>query len=254
KNIIIIQNKVDLVTKEEALGHYDSIKRFLRGTIAENAPIIPISARQKVGIGFLIDELMKLEEPRVLEGDPLFLIARSFDANKPGTKPEELKGGVIGGSIIRGTLKKGEKILIKPVLIEGKYIELETKIRMVMRSEDEFEEATPGGLVALQTSLDPSLAKSDNLVGCLAGTGKMPKTIMSLKATKNLFEKYSIETNDTLLVTCRNSRSTGTVSSVKSGEIEVQLRAPICADTGNKVSYSKLIEHKWRLIGWGKII
>jgi len=253
KKVIVIQNKVDLVTREEAEKSYKCIKDFLKGTIAENAPVIPISAQQKVGIEFLIEELMKIEERPVEEGDSLFLIARSFDANKPGVKPSELTGGVIGGSVIRGKLKKGEEITIKPVLIGGKYSEIKTKVRLIMRGKQEFEEAIPGGLIALQTGLDPYISRSDKLVGCIAGYGKMPETIYSFKACYRLFENYELKTNDTILVTCRNSRSTGVVASINKDALEMKLNAPLCADKGNKVSYSKLIEHKWRLIGWGVI-
>lgn len=253
KKIIVVQNKVDLVPREEVERHYESIKKFLKGTIAENAPIIPVSAQQKVGIDFLIEELMKLEENPPQEGDPLFLIARSFDANKPGIKPGELIGGVIGGSMIRGRLKIGEKIIVKPILIGGKHVELETKIRRIRRDLQDFEEAAPGGLVAIQTSLDPSLAKSDKLVGCIAGYGKMPETVQSLKAGYSLFENYEMKANDTVLATCRNSRSTGIVTSINKSQLELKLNSPLCADKGSKISYSKLIEHKWRLIGWGVI-
>ncbi|MBN2094932.1 MAG: translation initiation factor IF-2 subunit gamma [Candidatus Aenigmarchaeota archaeon] len=253
KNIIVVQNKVDLITREEAEKHHKQIKDFLKGTIAENAPIIPLSAQQKVGLDFLISELMSLEEHPAIEGDPLFLIARSFDANKPGIEPEELSGGVIGGSVIRGKLKKGEKIILKPVLIGGKYIEIETKIKEIRRDEEAYEEATSGGLVAIQTSLDPSLAKSDKLVGCIAGNGKMPPTIQELVATYTLFEKYEIKSGDTILITCRNSRSTGSVGGIDKKQIKCKLNAPLCADKGSKISYSKLIDHKWRLIGWGVI-
>ena len=253
KQIIVVQNKVDLVSREEAEKHYESIKEFLKGKIAENVPIIPMSAQQKVGLEFLIEELMKLEESPLEGGDPLFLIARSFDANKPGIKPGELVGGVIGGSMLRGKLKIGEKITIKPVSIGGKYVEIETKIKMIRRDLQDFDEAAPGGLVAIQTSLDPSLAKSDKLVGCIAGFGKMPETISSLKAGYSLFENYEIKANDTILVTCRNSRSTGIAVSINREQLELKLNSPLCADKGNKISYSKLIEHKWRLIGWGII-
>jgi translation initiation factor 2 subunit 3 len=253
KNIIVVQNKVDLVPKEEAVMHFKKIKEFLKGTIAENAPIIPASAQQKLGIEFLIDELMKLEDPKPQEGDPLFLIARSFDANKPGEIPEKISGGVIGGSMIRGTIKKGDSITIKPPIINGKYTEIETTVRKIMRGSDEFDEATPGGLVALQTGLDPSLAKSDKLVGCIAGSGELPKTITSFKACYKIFEGYSIKANDNILVTCRNSRSTGTVKSINDKELAIELRSPICADEGGKIGYSKLIEQKWRLVGWGKV-
>ena len=35
----------------------------------------------------------------------LFLVIRSFDVNKPGCEVQDLKGGVAGGSILRGVLK-----------------------------------------------------------------------------------------------------------------------------------------------------
>ena len=45
------------------------------------------------------------------------IIIRSFDVNKPGENIEDLKGGVAGGTIIRGVLKVGDKISIRPGLI-----------------------------------------------------------------------------------------------------------------------------------------
>ena len=54
KQIIIVQNKIDLVTKEEALANYKQIKEFVKGTIAENAPVIPISAQHNANIDILI--------------------------------------------------------------------------------------------------------------------------------------------------------------------------------------------------------
>ena len=50
KQIIIVQNKIDLVTKEQALKSYGEIKNFVKGTIAENSLIIPISAQQEINI------------------------------------------------------------------------------------------------------------------------------------------------------------------------------------------------------------
>ncbi len=253
KNIIIVQNKVDLVSKEEALKNYNEIKELVKGTIAENSKIIPTSAQQGVGIEYLLDELLKIKEPDYPEGDFLFLVARSFDANKPGVKPENLAGGVIGGSVIRGKLKKGDKVIIKPVLIKGKYIELETKIKKIMRDELEVDEATCGGLVALQTSLDPSMAKSDKLAGCLAGTKNMPEILYEIETDYTLFKGYELKIGDILLVYCRNSRSTGSITSINDKKLKLSLKLPICADKNAKVSYSKLIDGKWHLIGWGRI-
>ena len=62
--IIIAQNKIDLVTKEQAMKNYQEIKKFVKGTNAENAPIIPISAQQEINIDKIKDMLMDMEIPK----------------------------------------------------------------------------------------------------------------------------------------------------------------------------------------------
>jgi len=39
---------------------------------------------------------------------------RSFDVNKPGEEVDNIKGGIVGGSILQGVLKIGDKIEIRP--------------------------------------------------------------------------------------------------------------------------------------------
>ncbi len=99
-NIVIVQNKIDLVTKKEAMENYKQIKEFLKGTIAENAPIIPISARKKINIDMLIEALEKtIPTPkRDPKKNAKMYVARSFDVNKPGTPIEKIGGGILGGS------------------------------------------------------------------------------------------------------------------------------------------------------------
>ncbi|MDD3978111.1 MAG: translation initiation factor IF-2 subunit gamma, partial [Methanomicrobium sp.] len=57
KNIIIVQNKIDVVSQEQALAHYKQIKKFVKGTIAENAPVIPVSAQKGINIGALLSAI-----------------------------------------------------------------------------------------------------------------------------------------------------------------------------------------------------
>src|SRR3989338_1287345 len=116
KNIIIVQNKIDLVSKEDALKNYNEIKDFVKGSIAENAPIVPISAQHNVNIDVLIKTIEeKFKTPkRDLEKEPLFFIARSFDINKPGEEIEDLQGGVLGGALKQGKLKVNDKVEISP--------------------------------------------------------------------------------------------------------------------------------------------
>jgi len=44
---------------------------------------------------------------RDFTSEPRLIIIRSFDVNKPGSEVEDLKGGVAGGSLLKGVLKVG---------------------------------------------------------------------------------------------------------------------------------------------------
>ena len=117
EKIVIVQNKIDVVSQADAMDHYQQIKKFVRGTIAENAPIIPVSAQKEINIGALImglDEYIP-EPEHDPEAPPHMLVARSFDINKPGISWREVMGGVIGGSLTQGVLKDGDDIEIRPL-------------------------------------------------------------------------------------------------------------------------------------------
>lgn len=47
---------------------------------------------------------------RDFTAEPRLIVIRSFDVNKPGCEVNDLKGGVAGGSILRGVLKVGQEI------------------------------------------------------------------------------------------------------------------------------------------------
>src|SRR3989344_2006957 len=107
KKIIVVQSKVDLVSEERAQQSYTEIKEFLKGSVAETAPIIPVSAQMKVGIPELIEAIEEIipTPERNNKLDTQMLVVRSFDVNKPGAKIKDLKGGVVGGALLQGFLK-----------------------------------------------------------------------------------------------------------------------------------------------------
>jgi translation initiation factor 2 subunit 3 len=66
----------------------------------------------------VIDYLCRIPLPiRDFVSPPQMIIIRSFDVNKPGEEAQNLKGGVAGGTILKGVLKVGDKISIRPGLI-----------------------------------------------------------------------------------------------------------------------------------------
>ncbi|MDO5846454.1 MAG: translation initiation factor IF-2 subunit gamma, partial [Methanocorpusculum sp.] len=94
KNIVIVQNKIDVVPQKQALENYKQIKAFVRGTVAENAPIIPVSAQKKINFSMLMDALNHAvpDAERDETASPVMLIARSFDVNRPGSSWKDIKG------------------------------------------------------------------------------------------------------------------------------------------------------------------
>jgi len=116
KNLIIVQNKIDLVPEEQAIENYDQIKKFLKGTSYEEAPIVPISAKLGINIDLLIETIEEvIKTPKRDDTkEPQLLVARSFDINKPGKLPSTLVGGVLGGTVKQGKFKIGDVIEILP--------------------------------------------------------------------------------------------------------------------------------------------
>src|SRR3989454_826941 len=108
RNMIVVQNKIDVVDRQRAKANYDEIENFTKGTVAENSPVIPVSAQHKLNMDALIWAIQeKIPTPKREQSvDSRMSILRSFDVNRPGTEAEQLVGGVVGGSIIQGVFKK----------------------------------------------------------------------------------------------------------------------------------------------------
>lgn len=112
RNIIILQNKIDLVRESAAEAQYQEIQNFIQGTVAQDAPVIPISAQLKYNIDVVVEYLIKKVPVPIRDfiSSPRMIIIRSFDVNRPGEEVKDLKGGVAGGSIMQGVLRVGDKI------------------------------------------------------------------------------------------------------------------------------------------------
>ncbi len=272
KNIIIVQNKIDLVDKKQALKNYKEIKEFLKGTIAENAPIIPVSTQQSINIGKILEELTKLKIPeKDLKTEPIFLVARSFDINKPGTKPENLKGGVLGGILKKGILKVNDEIEIKPGISikkahkEIEYQTLTTKILSLYKGKESINEISPGASVSIETSLDPFLTKADSLTGCIVSTkGNLPEISNKLEIQPKFFKEVlgikehkkveDIKTKELLMLSINTTITIGNVEKISDKKMEFILNIPVIALKGDKVGIARNINGHWRLIGFGEVL
>lgn len=269
KNIIIVQNKIDIVDEKRVHQNYTEIKNFVKGTVAENAPIIPISAQRAINIDVLLQAMEELmPTPKRDETKPPFMyIVRSFDINKPGTTIDKLEGGVIGGTILEGILKVGDELEIRPgIAAEGKntYTPLHSEIVSLQAGGKKVEEAHCGGLVGVGTLLDPSYSKADGLTGNIAGkTGTLPPSLAELTleaqildravGTKELMKIEEVSMNETLLLHVGAAITVGKVASIRKDTVLIKLNRPVCAQTASRVALSRKIAGRWRLIGYGMI-
>ncbi|MEM4590026.1 MAG: translation initiation factor IF-2 subunit gamma [Candidatus Micrarchaeia archaeon] len=265
KNIVVVQNKIDLVSKEKAKEHYKQIKEFLKGSIYENAPIIPVAANYNANLDVLLRAIEEyIPTPKRDKSEkPLFFVARSFDVNKPGTPIDKLVGGVVGGSIVSGTLKVGDEIELAPGIVRISKTNpeiIKTKIVAMFAGSSRLSEAGPGGLVAIQTDLDPSLAKADGLIGNVISTvGNLPPLHNSLKIEYSLlsrvdYENSSIKEGEMIVISAGTATTLGVAQKVKKNKMEVLLKRPIAAPIGSKIAISRRVNQRWRLAGAGKIL
>ncbi|MEK6901275.1 MAG: translation initiation factor IF-2 subunit gamma, partial [Nanoarchaeota archaeon] len=269
KKVIIVQNKIDLVSKEEALQNYAEIKQFLADTEYKDAPIVPISARANANIDILIQAIQEyIPTPqRALDKTPLMLVARSFDINKPGVNPATLEGGVLGGTVKQGKFKVGEEIEISPgYMVEEKnkkvWKPLHTKIINIFSGGQPVPEILPGGSMALGTLLDPSIVKSDTLTGSLVSLpGKLPSLYYQITletyllhrvvGAKEEIEVKPLAKNEALMLNVYSTATVGVVVDPSKKNTTCILKKPICAYPGDRVTISRRVGDRFRLIGYG---
>lgn len=277
KEIIILQNKIDLVTESVAINQAETIQKFIQGTIADGAPVVPISAQLKYNVDVVCEYITnKIPVPvRDFTSPPQMIVIRSFDVNKPGSEVDELKGGVAGGSILQGVIRMGQEVEVRPGIItkdaEGKVkcLPIFSRIVSLFAESNELQYAVPGGLIGVGLTVDPTLTRADRLVGQVLGeVGALPDVFSELEINFFLLrrllgvrskegEKQSkvtkLSKGEVLMLNIGSMCTGARVLAVKHDLAKLQLTSPVCTKEQEKVALSRRVEKHWRLIGWGTI-
>ena len=265
--IVIVQNKVDLTEYEKARDNYDEIKDFVNGSIADQAPVIPVSTQHKLNIDALIEAIENtIKTPvRTSNAPAIMHVLRSFDINKPGIPIKQVKGGAIGGALVQGEFHIGDEIEIRPGFLEekkNKYEPINSTIATLGTGAGMVEKVRPGGLVAIGTKLDPTFIKSDSLIGSVVGKpNTLPKDVEDIAVEVHLFDTAvgtqdmakvePVKVKESLRLNIGTGATLGTVTNSKDIKIEIKLRKPICLLPNSRVAISRRIADRWRLIGAG---
>jgi translation initiation factor 2 subunit 3 len=267
QQIVLVQNKADLAEYEEALDNYRQIKDFVRGSIAEKAPIIPVSAQHKLNIDVLIEAIEKtIKTPaRIKNAEPIMHVLRSFDVNKPGSPITQVKGGIIGGALVQGQLNIADEIEIRPGVLDekkGKYDPITSQVSTLGTGAGLVKSVRPGGLVAIGTKLDPTYTKSDSVIGSVVGKpGKLPKDVEDITIDVVLFDTAvgtaemvkvePLKAKEPIRLNIGTAAASGYVTNVRDSKVEVKLKKPVCLMPKSRVAISRRIAERWRLIGSG---
>ncbi len=277
RHLIILQNKVDLISEAAGQNQNEDIQKFVQGTIADGAPVVPVSAQLRYNIDAVCEYIVKkIPIPvRDFTSAPQMIVIRSFDVNKPGAEVDEMKGGVAGGSILQGVLRMGQEVEVRPGIIrkeaDGKVtcVPIFSRIVSLFAEQNELQYAVPGGLIGVGTTMDPTLTRADRLVGQVLGdVGALPDVFTELEINFFLLRrllgvrtsggakqnKVTKLTKGEVLMLNIGSMCTGArVVAIKADLAKLQLTSPVCTKEGEKVALSRRVDKHWRLIGWGEI-
>lgn len=281
KNIIVLQNKVELISRDQAVLQQEEIKHYLQGTCAEDAPIVPISAVMGLNLDVVAEYICtRIPVPvRDFTSRAQLMVLRSFDVNKPGIEVDQLQGGVAGGSILKGVLRVNDEIEIRPGVVQKsndgtsfKCIPIRTRVISLKCEKNELQFAVPGSLIAIGTTMDPSLTRADKLVGSVIGIpGYLPGVYYSLDVAYTLMKRLigatgvsangkrvkvdKLRVGEVLRMNIGSTMTGAKITGLRetSNVARLELTSPVCARIGDRVTISRRYEQHWRLIGNGEI-
>ncbi|MGC9075823.1 MAG: translation initiation factor IF-2 subunit gamma [Conexivisphaera sp.] len=270
ERLVVALNKIDLVSWNDALSSYEKLREFLEEHgYGDDVPVIPTSAQRRLNIDALVQAIEEHipTPPRDRSKPPMMQVLRSFDVNKPGTELSELKGGILGGTLMQGVLRVGDEVELRPGIFDPdrqKYFPVTTKVVSLGTSAGLVDSVEPGGLIAVGTELDPFFTKGDQVVGDVMGPpGELPDVVDHMVMDVELLPSVVGATVPTKVEPLRKGEplrlnvgtmvTLGIVSEVKGSRVSLSLRRPVCPPPNARVAISRRIEDRWRLVGSGRI-
>jgi len=273
ENSITCLNKLDLVKKEVAHEKINILTQYLKGTMAENSPIVPIAANYGINIDVLCEYICKyIKEPvRNLDGKLKMIIIRSFNVNKQDISYEHIEGGVIGGTIMQGVINVNDKVCIYPGIISKinendskqcwSYRPLVGTVLSINSETNNLQYAIPGGLIGVQLDIDPGLATKDGLIGNVLTSYdntdeyKIFETIFVELELLDRNETNKIMNKDILVINSNACNEKCEVIKIKNNKAELKLlEKQICVKLDDHITLSKNNSNNILIVGRAKII
>ena len=255
ENVIVLFNKLDLITKEVALQRKKELDMLLEKYNITPRVIIPTAINLGLGKENILKAIMKYFPPnRNNNKENIFYITRSFNINKNNCEYKNLKGGVVGGSLLNGEFNEGDEIEIRPGIIENKNGNVSckpiiSKITSLQSDNLKLESISSGGLIGIGTNIDPKFTANDYLSGNIVGIkGTLPDIYTKININYTNINNEIIKSNDLLYLqigpmSCKS----------KFLNNEFYLEKPCCINKNMLIIISKKINNKFNIIGYGNL-
>jgi translation initiation factor 2 subunit 3 len=242
----------------------ERIENFIESCSNSKIPIVPISGTMNVNIDVILEYIANMQIPQKnLTKDFKMSIIRSFNINRERTPIKELKGGVIGGSILHGMIELDDELVIYPGYVvkntgensEWSYMPLKTKALSIHTGKTNLKYAISGGLIGIQLDIDPSFTTNDGLIGNIIYPQSKTNvkvyeeiTLKYKKLTRKLTEyitqfsgKFDIQ--DTIQINANSNNIMCKIKDINKDNITLILEKPICLENADFVTISKINEN-----------
>jgi len=228
---LVVLSKTDLVDDPEWIDMVEQdVKKALAGTSLKNAPILRVSARNRIGIDLLVNHLEKILHtipPKLDKGKPRLSVDRVFSMAGFGT--------VVTGTLADGSFSVGDDVVCLPKGLKG-------KVRGLQSHNKKEDAATAGSRTAINISgihvdeiergdviAKPESYKSTRRIDCLASI--IHEDGMILK--NNTEVKVFIGASESIGI-CR-TLDQESLSAGEQGLAQIELKEPIIAVRGDKL-------------------
>ena len=263
--LIFCLNKIDLISKEVLYERKEELDKLLEEMEIKPTVIIPTCFNKKIGLKYLVKTIMEVFNPSIYEErtlqNPVFRISRTFDINKPGTDWNEIKGGVIGGTLFSGKLKVGDNIIIKPGILTKRkdggydYQPIKTKILSLKTESVNLDEIIPGGLVAIGTELDPYYCKNDNLIGNCIGIDNVCYQVDVKRGYADILTNDWVPMkNEVLMLQIGTNISESKLSDITKDVLTFDFVKPVCIQEDQDIIVCKNMNKILKIVGKGSIV
>jgi translation initiation factor 2 subunit 3 len=270
-NVGMILNKIDLVSEITTVEKIDELKKFLQNYKCKNNHIIPISATFDVNVDVVCEILANLKVPnRDTNPENLRMnIIRSFNVNLPGTNIEDLRGGVVGGSIVKGKINVGDDIYILPgIIYENSYKPLKSKVLTIFSEKNSLESAVCGGLIGIGLDIDPGLTGDDAIVGNVIKKNINNNSEYYVTNNITLKIKYFEGNNSEILDSLKDDTTKGVILNINMNNIQGKinfnerndenynfiLEKAIYIEKEDKITVSIKTQEGLQIVGNGELI